>query len=320
MRRPLGVAATWLALGARADALAPAAALTPAAGAERPGRRENVTSAHSHSALRQLVAGTAKEELTRIEEFESQWDPGSAGGAAPPEVPTLPPQSQPPQDERVGALGGGFCAGSPVIYDGPTVGWEDCRTKCASHRCRFWSYWHDSLQHRCKLTTGCRRRERDNHHNVSAYRAAQKSTDESDGEDWAAGDEGQAELQEAAAPEASRTEAQNAPGSRQNCLSPQGTARTFAASPQSGWNNLGRVESYVSCSNAAGSMGYRNLVYNIGSVAKGRCYGFAGGVPDVQKNGCEDTYCWLFGPACDDPTRAIEDGAEKDKARADEQQ
>jgi hypothetical protein len=262
----------------------------------RPGGREKVTSAHSHQVLKELMGASAKEELTKMEEFESQFDPESARAPVPPpQVPPLPPQSQPPQDQLVGMRGGGFCAGSPVIYDGPTTGWEDCRVRCDNHRCSFWSYWHDSFQHRCRLTTGCRRRERDDHHTVSAYRGAQKSMGEDD--DQAAGDDGQ--VQEAAAPEAGQSEVQSAPGSRQNCLSPQGTARKFGASPQGGWHNLGRAESYVGCSNSAGSMGYRNLVYNIGSVAKGRCYGLADDVPDIGQNGCEDAYCWLFGPACE---------------------
>ncbi|CAK0893557.1 unnamed protein product, partial [Prorocentrum cordatum] len=143
----------------------------------QPVHREKVTSAHSHAVLRELMAAPAKEELARMETFESMFDPSAPATARapapPPQVLDLPPQSQPPLDELVGAPGAGFCAGSPAMYDGPTTGWEDCRTKCANHRCGFWSYWHDSLQHRCKLTTGCRRRERDSRHSVSAYRGTQ---------------------------------------------------------------------------------------------------------------------------------------------------
>ncbi|CAK0829292.1 unnamed protein product, partial [Prorocentrum cordatum] len=183
-------------------------------------------------------------------------------------------------------------AGSPVIYDGPTLGWADCRTRCANHGCGFWSYWRDSPQHRCRLTTACARRERDPRHSVSAYRGSQ--------------DDGAAE--EAAEPEAEPDpELQSPPGARQGCLSPQGTARKFAASPQSGWHNLGRVDSYINCSHTAGSKGYQNLVYNIGSVAKGRCYGFASDVPEVHQHGCEDAYCWLFGPACEPASRHEEE-------------
>merc|ERR1719291_430162 len=104
---------------------------------------------------------------------------------------------------------------------------------------------------------------------------------------------------QAAAPKENQVEdpQEHAPYSQLTC-SPRGSARKFARSPQSGWHDLGRVDSYVNCANIAGSMGYRNLVWNNGSAAKGRCYGFSNDVPDLLQRGCEDTYCWLFGPAC----------------------
>ena len=90
--------------------------------------------------------------------------------------------------------------------------------------------------------------------------------------------------------------------------SPRGSARESAASPQGGWRNVGTAHSYVDCANATRSMGYRNLVWNVGSVAKGRCYGVAGDVPDVRQHACEATYCWLFGPTCESAGQGAEKG------------
>jgi len=40
-------------------------------------------------------------------------------------------------------------------------------------------------------------------------------------------------------------------------------------------------------------------MWNAGSSASGRCYGFAGGVPDALPGDCEEAYCWRFGDACE---------------------
>ncbi|CAK0853398.1 unnamed protein product [Prorocentrum cordatum] len=85
-----------------------------------------------------------------------------------PAVEAQPRQSQPPPRELLGQPGEGFCAGPP-LYDGPTTGWEDCRTRCDVVGCRFWSYWHNSGHHWCKLTLQCAERRQDGHYTISAY-------------------------------------------------------------------------------------------------------------------------------------------------------
>mmetsp|Transcript_19906 Transcript_19906/g.53197 ORF Transcript_19906/g.53197 Transcript_19906/m.53197 type:complete len:532 (+) Transcript_19906:87-1682(+) len=317
VRRSLGAGVAWMAFGVRAEALAPAmdVGLAPAAGhdlstaadaelgpsadakvdlaedleqgEELPWAR--VTPQHSHSVLKRLVSAGAAEGLRQSEALEAQLAPGA---------PEDPAQvlAQPPEPQRRAPAGlVGVCTGAP-IYDGPTMGWEDCRTRCIGH-CRFWSFWHDSVQHRCKLTVDCDRRGRDGRHSVSAHQrvldAAGEQADWS-GETPPLDSEPQEEavqeiVQQVAAPEADQT-----------ACSPRGSARKFVASPQSGWHNLGRARSYASCANASQSSGYKNLVWNAGSSARGRCYGFASDVPEALERSCEDTYCWLFGLACQD--------------------
>jgi len=143
----------------------------------------------------------------------------------------------------------------------------------------------------------CDRRERDGR-NVSAYRRALDAAGEEEASSQAAWDKGATPLdpepQQASAPRA-------AVEANQTACSPQGSARKFAVSPQSGWHNLGKARSFASCANITLSMGYKNLVWNVGSIAKGRCYGFSSDMPDVLESNCEETYCWLFGtasPAC----------------------
>ncbi|CAK0853394.1 unnamed protein product [Prorocentrum cordatum] len=377
-----------------------------------------------------------------------------------PAVEAQPRQSQPPPRELLGQPGEGFCAGPP-LYDGPTTGWEDCRTRCDVVGCRFWSYWHNSGHHWCKLTLQCAERRQDGHYTISAYQTV-KAAARDDGpapSAWAppasgehsagqrpsareeresleaerlrleelrrqeevrreverlreearraeerkaeealrAAREAKAEqerrrldeereraraeeklereqarqaleqekrrleqdrleqeqartaleqeklereqarqaleqekrrleqdrleqeqartaleqekLEREQARQALEQEHQEAHAlaSRQACA-PRGAARRFARPPRSGWHDLGKVGSYVDCANAAGSTGYRNLVWNNGSAAAGRCYGFAHDVPELLQRGCEATYCWLFGPACDTRSQDAEEG------------
>jgi len=321
MQRSLAAAATLLALSSPAAALArhelaPTAdhVLTPASDlasdvdlgpaadsssaelelGEEPPSWERVTSQHSHSVLKELVAAEGKADIKKAEMLDSELDPASeaasAGAAA--AVPAQQPQAEPRQQAPPGQTG--LCAG-PAIYDGPTMGWEDCRTRCIGH-CRFWSFWHDSVQHRCKLTTDCFRRERDGHLHVSAYRISLDAASEEESKEQAAWDRGETPVDpelpedEAAAPRA-------APEAEEATCSPRGSARRFAISPESGWHNLGKARSYVSCANTSLHMGFRNLVWNVGSTAQGRCYGFSSDVPDVLERSCEEAYCWLFGAA-----------------------
>jgi len=305
-----------MAFGVRAEALAPAmdVGLAPAAGhdlstaadaelgpsadakvdlaedleqgEELPWAR--VTPQHSHSVLKRLVSAGAAEGLRQSEALEAQLAPGA---------PEDPAQvlAQPPEPQRRAPAGlVGVCTGAP-IYDGPTMGWEDCRTRCIGH-CRFWSFWHDSVQHRCKLTTDCFRRERDGHLHVSAYRISLDAASEEESKEQAAWDRGETPVDpelpedEAAAPRA-------APEAEEATCSPRGSARRFAISPESGWHNLGKARSYVSCANTSLHMGFRSLVWNVGSTARGRCYGFSGDVPSVLGSSCGEAYCWLFGAA-----------------------
>jgi hypothetical protein len=315
MQRSLAAVAIWLALAAGAAALArhtPSADtelapssdvdLGPAAdvglgqeedidpGEEPPWGR--VTPEHSHSVLKELVSKDAAQDLKKGEMLDDQLNPEAP---AAPEPVSEAPQPEPRQQAPPGQEG--LCAGIP-IYDGPTTGWEDCRTRCVGH-CKFWSFWHDSVQHRCKLTMDCDRRERDGR-NVSAYRRALDAAGEEEASSQAAWDKGATPLdpepQQASAPRA-------AVEANQTACSPQGSARKFAVSPQSGWHNLGKARSFASCANISLSTGYKNLVWNVGSVAKGRCYGFSSDMPDVLEANCEEAYCWLFGtasPACQD--------------------
>ncbi|CAK0790471.1 unnamed protein product [Prorocentrum cordatum] len=331
MQRSLAAAAAWSALVAGAAALArhelapraghelaPAADvelataagidLGPAAearaaelelGEEPPWGR--VTPQHSHSVLKGLVAEDGVDELKRAELLDGQLDPAALviEDAAP----------QPRAELRLPAPPGqvGVCAGT-AVYDGPSMGWEDCRTRCLGHEhCRFWSFWPDSAQQRCKLTLDCSRRERDGHRSVSAYRRALDAAGEEESRQQAAWDNGETPLdpepQEAAPQPQEAATPRAAPVADQMTCSPQGSARKFAVSPQSGWHNLGKARSYASCANTSLSMGYGNVVWNAGSSAKGRCYGFSSDMPDVLERNCEETYCWLFGtasPACKD--------------------
>ncbi|CAK0886717.1 unnamed protein product [Prorocentrum cordatum] len=278
-----------------------------------------VTPQHSHSVLKRLVSAGAAEGLRQSEALEAQLAPGA---------PEDPAQvlAQPPEPQRRAPAGlVGVCTGAP-IYDGPTMGWEDCRARCVGH-CRFWSYWGDSVQHRCKLTVDCDRRGRDGRHSVSAHQrvldAAGEQADWS-GETPPLDSEPQEEavqeiVQQVAAPEADQT-----------ACSPRGSARKFVASPQSGWHNLGRARSYASSKGcpvetaAAGgpraTIAAKLKTWTVGPVAsslfdyanwhitkhvlvkarRGRCYGFASDVPEALERSCEDTYCWLFGLACQD--------------------
>jgi len=343
MQRSLAAAAALLALSAPAAALArhelaPTAghALTPSSDAElataadldlgpaadssaaelelgeEPPAWERVTSQHSHAVLKELVAAEGKADIKKAEMLDNQLDPES-GAASAAAAPAQQPQVEPRQQAPPGQTG--LCAG-PAIYDGPTMGWEDCRTRCIGH-CRFWSFWHDSVQHRCKLTTDCFRRERDGHRSVSAYRIPLDAAGEEESKEQAAWDRGETPVDpelpedEAAAPRA-------APEAEEATCSPRGSARRFAISPESGWHNLGKARSYVSCANTSLHMGFRNLVWNVGSTAQGRCYGFSSDVPDVLERSCEEAYCWLFGAAvsaCKDqsPTDGGTAGAEVEK-------
>jgi len=278
---------------------------------------------HSHAVLRDLVAPSAAAQLARGGALEAQLDPQSLEAPSPPsEVPTRPLQSQPPQlvagddDDVLGAWswvseehlrgwgdderGGDLCAGRS-IYDGPARGWEDCRAMCRAP-CKFWSYGRGTMHHRCRLTTECGQLEVDDDEVAGAYSGTAQDA-------WVQGDSDPAALekrrasstlepQEAAAPEAIENEVQPAPDSRQTC-SPQGSASKFAVSPEIGvWHNIGIAHHYADCATAAASLGYKNLVWNIGSKSKGLCYGFGGEAPEISERSCEDTYCWLFGPAC----------------------
>jgi len=325
MRQSLTVGPAWLVLVARAAALAPAVGLelAPAAGHEMTpaadiemgpsadielGPAEDLeegeeldqgeelpweTPHHSHSVLKRVISADAAASLEKADMLEAQVAPGAAEPVFE-EEPTQSPE--PPKRMPAGLVG--FCASAP-IYDGPTMGWEDCRTQCTGH-CRFWSYWPDSVQHRCKLTVDCHRRERGGRHSVSTYRRALNAAgeeEEDDQADW--GDETpplDPEPQMVGAPE----QEMGAPEVSATTCSPLGSARKFAVSPQSGWHNLGKARSYVSCANTSLSAGYRNLVWNVGSRGKGRCYGFVSDMPEVLERSCEDKYCWLFGPACQD--------------------
>jgi len=199
-------------------------------------------------------------------------------------------------DER----GGDLCSGRS-IYDGPARGWEDCRAMCRAP-CKFWSYGRGTMHHRCRLTTECGQLEVDDDEVAGAYSGTAQDAWVQGDSDPAALDKGRAsstlEPQEAAAPEATENEVQPAPDSRQTC-SPQGSASKFAVSPEIGvWHNIGIAHHYADCATAAASLGYKNLVWNIGSKSKGLCYGFGGEAPEISERSCGDTYCWLFGPAC----------------------
>jgi len=341
MQRSLAAAATLLALSSPAAALArhelaPTAdhVLTPASDlasdvdlgpaadsssaelelGEEPPSWERVTSQHSHSVLKGLVAATGVEEIKKAEMLDNQLDPAAQADI---EAPAQQPQTEPRQQAPPGQMG--VCAGL-AIYDGPTKGWEDCSKRCLGE-CRFWSFWPDSAQQRCKLTLDCSRRERDGHRSVSAYRRALDAAGEEESRQQAAWDNGETPLdpepQEAAPEPQEAATPRAAPVADQMTCSPQGSARKFAVSPQSGWHNLGKARSYASCANTSLSMGYGNVVWNVGSSAKGRCYGFSSDMPDVLERNCEETYCWLFGtasPACKD--QSLMDGtadAEEDK-------
>jgi len=273
-----------------------------------------VTPQHSHSVLKGLVAATGVEEIKKAEMLDNQLDPAAQADI---EAPAQQPQTEPRQQAPPGQMG--VCAGL-AIYDGPTKGWEDCSKRCLGE-CRFWSFWPDSAQQRCKLTLDCSRRERDGHRSVSAYRRALDAAGEEESRQQAAWDNGETPLdpepQEAAPEPQEAATPRAAPVADQMTCSPQGSARKFAVSPQSGWHNLGKARSYASCANTSLSMGYGNVVWNVGSSAKGRCYGFSSDMPDVLERNCEETYCWLFGtasPACKD--QSLMDGtadAEEDK-------
>jgi len=311
MRRSLATGSVLLALGARTAALtrhelAPTAGygLAPSADFElapiEPGEelpsRQGVTPEHSHSVLKKLVSADAWKEIEQREMLDDQLDPRAQDETGKLlDVPTQQPQTE----DRLQAPPGqvGLCAGTPIFY-GPTLGWEDCRKRCIGH-CRFWSFWHGSVQHRCKLTMDCNRRERDGHGNVSASRRALDTANEEDVKEQAAWDNGMTPLDpepEQAAPQQAGPPPR-APEAKQTACSTQGSARKFATNPHSGWHNLGKLRSYDSCAKTSWSMGYGNLVWNVGSIGKGRCYGFSSDMPDVLEHNCEDTYCWLFGPA-----------------------
>jgi hypothetical protein len=330
MQWSLAIRAIWLALGNGAAALAPGAMLElspEAAVSPQPVSRRQ----HSHSVLKDLIAPSAAAQLTRGDVLEAQFshsvlkdpiapstaaqltrgdvletqlDPqSSAAPVPPPEVPTQPSQSQPLQlgagEEQLRGwgddeAGDDFCAGK-AIYDGPAEGWEDCRAMCRSP-CKFWSYGQDSVQHRCKLTIECV--------DVSVGAYSGRADDAmGEGDDQAALGKGQAsptpEPQEAAPPEANEKEVLPAQDSLRQTCSPQGSARKFAVSPEAGgWQNIGVAHHYADCASAVASMGYKSLVWNIGSRSRGRCYGFASDVPEIFERSCEDANCWLFGPAC----------------------
>lgn len=333
MRCSLATGAVWLALtladrrvdlrgavwrGGGVAALAPAAGLELGPEADL-GPRPVSQRQHSHSVLRDLVAPSAAAQLARGDALEAQLDPQSlAAPSPPPEEPVRPAQSQPlppsggeaqSQPPELGAgeeqlrgwgddeRGGDLCAGR-AVYDGPARGWEDCRAMCRPP-CRFWSYGRDAGHRRCRLTTECGQRERDvGRDDVrGAYSGVREDAGEGGGAS-AARAASTPEPPEAAAPGADEREVQPAPDSRQTC-SPQGSARKFAVSPEiGGWHNIGTAHHYADCASAAASLGYKNLVWNIGSESKGRCYGFAGDAPEISERSCGDSYCWLFGPAC----------------------
>jgi len=326
MVRSSAAVAIWLAFGAGAsalvrhgtaptagDALAPSGdgRLTPASDIDlgpaadtsatemEPGEElpwGQITPEHSHSVLKKLVAAQGVKELKKLEELEGQLDPEAQAADSAPviEVPVEQPRVQAPPGQL------GVCAGAS-IYDGPTLGWEDCRKRCIGN-CRFWSFWHDSVQHRCKLTMDCARRERDGHMNVSAYRVELDAASEEEHMEQAAGDTGMTPLDPEPQQEGAQEAAQEAappvaPEANQTTCSQQGSARKFAVSPESGWHNLGKARTYRGCANTSLSAGYRNLVWNVGSLGFGRCYGFSSDMPDVLERDCEATYCWIFGPA-----------------------
>lgn len=249
---------------------------------------------HSHSVLKELIAAAPARQLVAQDALEA--DIVAMERAAPVPPPAEEPAEaaehlwdrqaspQPMSGWGQSSPGGDFCAGKP-IYDGPTAGWDDCRKRCTGP-CKFWSYWHDSTLHRCKLTAECGQREHDARHDVDVHGRVQDSTAE--------GVDHEAEWGEG--------QASPKPGSQgvvgQSC-SPRGSARKFDGSPQSGgWHNLGKTHSYLDCASTAASMEYQNVVWNVGSTATGRCYGFSSDVPGVLQSSCEDTYCWLFGAAC----------------------
>ncbi|CAK0857268.1 unnamed protein product [Prorocentrum cordatum] len=303
MRCSPATGAIWLALGRGASALA----LAPEAGAspQPVSQRE-----HSLSVLRDLVAPSAAALLPGRHAFEAQLDQDLKSLAAPvppPELPTQPTQTQPPQpgagEEHLVEWGDygpadDFCAGRP-IYDGPARSWDDCRDKCRTP-CKFWSYEPGSVHHRCKLTIKC----------VDVVAGAfsgvgQDAAEEV--EDQAALDRVRAsstpEPKEAVAPEANETEVQPAPEASRHACSPQGSARKFTSSAESGgWYGIGIAHHYADCANAAASMGYRNIVWNIGPRFRGRCYAFVEDVPEIAERSCEDNDCWLFGAACGEAT------------------
>jgi len=180
MRYALAAGAVWLALVSGAAALAPAAGFELAPAADQDLDQNSTWWWRTHAAKPQQEL-VAKDETQVTQEDAlpppawAQADPGAQ--EAPAAVRARPPGSEPPPAELFGMADGGFCVDKP-IFEGPTQGWEHCRSMCRGP-CKFYSYWRDSRTHKCKLTTGCRARGNDARYSASAYRA-QHATDEGD--------------------------------------------------------------------------------------------------------------------------------------------